>query len=89
LTQSGRGLHLCVNYSCIVDVLHPITHFAYRQLALIMTSKKHFEFLTDTNTCAAMLQEDEHYRRKQGTFSKDMVEKMTYESNTCSKALKF
>jgi hypothetical protein len=30
----------------------------------------------------AMLQEVEHYRRKQGSFSKDLAEKLAYDLNT-------
>jgi hypothetical protein len=46
--------------------------------------------MTDTGTCVATLQEVEHYRRKQGAFSKVLAEKMAYDSSTFSgKALKF
>lgn len=41
-----------------------------------------FEFMTDTDTCVAALQEAEHYRRKQGSFSKELAVKMAYDSNT-------
>jgi hypothetical protein len=38
--------------------------------------------MADTETCITALQEIDHYRWKQGSFSKDLAEKMTYDSNT-------
>jgi hypothetical protein len=38
--------------------------------------------MADTETCVAALQEANHYRQKQCTFSKDLAQKMTYDSNT-------
>jgi hypothetical protein len=41
-----------------------------------------FEYMTDTETCVVALQKVDHYRRKHDTFSKDLAQKMAYDSNT-------
>jgi hypothetical protein len=41
-----------------------------------------FEYMVDTETCVTTLQEADHYRWKHGTFSKDLAQKMAYDSNT-------
>jgi hypothetical protein len=49
-------------------------HYAYSTSTGVMTDlRQAFEFMTDTNTCVVALQEGEHYRRKQGSFSSELV----------------
>jgi hypothetical protein len=72
-------------YVCAATALHPRTHYAYDTSAGVMTDlRQAFEFMTDTNTCVTVLQEAEHYRRKQGTFSSELAAKMACDNNTSS-----
>jgi hypothetical protein len=41
-----------------------------------------FEYMADTDTCVAALQEADHFRRKQCTFSMDLAQKMAYDKIT-------
>jgi hypothetical protein len=65
--------------------LNPRTRYAYDTNASIMQDlREAFEYMADTKTCVAGLQEVDHYRWKHGTFSKDLAQKMAYDSNTSS-----
>jgi hypothetical protein len=70
-------------YLCAAAVLHPRTHYAYGTSTTVMTDlRQAVEFIMDTNTCVADPQEVEHYRRKQGSFSEELVAKMACDNNT-------
>jgi hypothetical protein len=70
-------------YLCAAAALHPRTHYAYGTVAGVMADlRQPFEFMTNTNTCVAVLQEAEHYRRKQGSFSSELGAKMSCNNNT-------
>jgi hypothetical protein len=68
--------YLTCLYICATTVLHLRTHYDYDTSAGVMTDlRQAFEFMTDTNTCVAALQEAEHYRRKQGSFSSGWLQR--------------
>jgi hypothetical protein len=74
-----------MSYSFAAAVLNPHTHYAYDTTTCIMKDfQEAFEFMADTNTCVSALQEAEHFRHKQGTFSTELAQKMTYDKNTSS-----
>jgi hypothetical protein len=57
-------------------------HYMYGTASSVMEDlREAFEYMVDTETCVAALQEVDHYRWKQGSFLKDMAEKMAYDSN--------
>jgi hypothetical protein len=63
--------------------LNPCTHYTYNTTASVMKDLRGaFEYMADTDTCVAALQEVDHYRWKQGTFSSELAQKMAYDSNT-------
>jgi hypothetical protein len=69
-------------YSFVDATLNPRTHYAYGATACIMKDlREAFEYMADIDTCVAALQEAEHFRRKQGTFSTDLAQKMAYDKN--------
>jgi hypothetical protein len=69
-----------MSYSFAAAVLNPHTHYAYGTTASIMKGlREAFEYMVDTDTCVAALQEADHDRRKQGTFSSELAQKMAYD----------
>jgi hypothetical protein len=38
--------------------------------------------MTDTDTCIAALQEAEHFKRRQDTFSMELAQRMAYDKKT-------
>jgi hypothetical protein len=74
-----------MSYSFVAAALNSRTHYAYGTATNIMQDvREAFEYMVDTETWVAALQEADHYRQKQGTFLKDLVQKMVYDSNTYS-----
>jgi hypothetical protein len=72
-----------MSYSFTAAALNPRTHYAYGTNTCVMKDLcEAFEYMADTDTCVVALQEAEHYRRKQGTFSMDLAQKMAYHKNT-------
>jgi hypothetical protein len=75
--------YLMYLYFCAATALYPRTHYAYGTSAGVMTDlQQSFEFMTDINMCVAALQEGEHYRRKEGSFSTELAGKMACDKNT-------
>jgi hypothetical protein len=73
--------YLTCLYVCAATAMHPRTHCAYGTSVGVMTDPRQaFEFMTDTNTCVTALQEAEHYRRKQGSFS-ELAAKMACDNS--------
>jgi hypothetical protein len=61
-------------FSFAAAALNPRTHYAYATTACVMKDiREAFEYMVDTDTCATTLQEAEHFRRKQGTFSTELA----------------
>jgi hypothetical protein len=76
-------LYLRYLYLCAAVALHPRTHYAYGTSSIVMADlRQAFGFMTDTNMWVAALQEAEHYRRKQGSFSSELAAKMACDNNT-------
>jgi hypothetical protein len=72
-----------MSYSFAATTLNPHTHYAYGTATNVMQDlREAFEYMADTETCVADLLEPGHYRRKQGSFLKDLAQKMAYDSNT-------
>jgi hypothetical protein len=70
-------------YSFAVVALNPHTHYDYGTAASIMQDiREAFKYMVDTKTCVTALQEADHFRRKQGTFSTELTQKMAYDKNT-------
>jgi hypothetical protein len=85
LMQTIRTSSSSMSYLFAIATLNPRTHYAYGTATNIMQDlREAFEYMTNTKTCVAALQEVDHYRWKQGTFSKDLAQKMAYDSNTSS-----
>jgi hypothetical protein len=75
--------YLTYVYLCAVAALHSRAHYTYDTSVGVMTDlRQAFEFMIDTNMCVMTLQEGEHYRRKQGSFSTELTAKMARDSNT-------
>jgi hypothetical protein len=72
-----------MSYSIAAAALNLRTHYEYGTATSIMQDlQETFEYMANTETCVTAPQEADHYRRKQGSFSKDMAKKMAYDSNT-------
>jgi hypothetical protein len=72
-----------LTYSFVVATLNPHIHYAYGTVVSVMQDlKEAFEYMADTETCVAALQEADHYRQKHGTFSNDLAWKMAHNSNS-------
>jgi hypothetical protein len=72
-----------MSYSFADVILHPRTHYAYGTATNIMNDlREAFDCMDDNKTCIAALQEADYNRWKQCSFSKDLAEKMVYDSNT-------
>jgi hypothetical protein len=72
-----------MSYSIAAAALNLRTHYEYGTTTSIMQDlQETFEYMANTETCVTAPQEADHYRRKQGSFSKDMAKKMAYDSNT-------
>jgi hypothetical protein len=72
-----------MSYSFAASALNQHTHYAYDTTTSIMKDLRDaFECMADSETCVSALQEVEQYRWKQCTFSKELAQKMTYDSNT-------
>jgi hypothetical protein len=72
-----------MSYSFVAVALNSRTHYAYGTIvSVVQVLREAFEYMADTKTCVTALQEVDHYRQKQGTFSKDFAQKMAYDSNT-------
>jgi hypothetical protein len=73
------NIHLLMCNYCFAskDTLH-LWHFS----GVMTDLRQAFEFMTDTNTCVVALQEAEHYRRKQRSFSSELAAKMACDNNT-------
>jgi hypothetical protein len=85
LMQNKSSTPYNMSYSFVAATLNPRTRYAYDTDASIMQDlREAFEYMADTKTCVAGLQEVDHYRWKHGTFSKDLAQKMAYDSNTSS-----
>jgi hypothetical protein len=70
-------------YSFAAAALNPCTHYVYDTTARVTKDlREAFEYMTDTDTYVTALQEVDHYRWKQGTFSSKLAQKMAYDSNT-------
>jgi hypothetical protein len=71
-----------MSYSFAVVALNRRTHYAYDTTTSVMQDlREAFEYMTDTETCVTTLQEADHFRHKQGTFSTELAQKMAYDSN--------
>jgi hypothetical protein len=72
-----------MSYSFAAAALNPHTHYGYGTATSVMQDlREAFEYMADTDTCVAALQEADHFRRKQGTFSTELTQKMAYDKNT-------
>jgi hypothetical protein len=70
-------------YSFAAAALNLCTHYAYGTTTNVMQDLRGaLEYMANTKTCVTTLQEANNYRRKQGSFSKDLAQKMAYDSNT-------
>ncbi|TVU34001.1 hypothetical protein EJB05_15822, partial [Eragrostis curvula] len=85
-SPTGReidGIYLDQNEEEIKKQLNPRTHYAYGTSQSVMNDvREAFEFMTDTDTCVRALHEFESYRRKFGSFSTDLAQKMAFDTNT-------
>jgi hypothetical protein len=69
--------------SFAADALNPRSHYAYGTAPNLMKElHEAFEYMADTNTCIAALQQAEYFRRRQGTFSTELAQRMTYDKIT-------
>jgi hypothetical protein len=74
-----------MSYSFAAAALNPCTHYAYGTTTNAMQDLRGaLEYMANTETFVTTLQEANNYRRKQGSFSKDLAQKMAYDSNTSS-----
>jgi hypothetical protein len=72
-----------MSYSFAAVALNPRTYYDYDTVASVMQDlREAFEYMADTDSCVAALQEVDHFRRKLGTFSTELAQKMTYDKNT-------
>jgi hypothetical protein len=71
-----------MSYSFAAAALNPRTHYTYDTTTSVMKDlREAFEYMANTDTCVTALQQADHYRRKQCTFSSKLAQKMTYNSN--------
>jgi hypothetical protein len=72
-----------MSYSFTTVALNSRTHYAYDTATSIMQDlQEAFEYMVDTKTCLATLKKADYYRWKQDTFSKELAQKMVYDTNT-------
>jgi hypothetical protein len=65
------------------SALNPRSHYAYGTTPNLMKElREAFEYMADTDTCIITLQEAEHFRRRQGTFSMEVAQRMAYDKIT-------
>jgi hypothetical protein len=72
-----------MSVSFAADALNPRSHYAYDTTSNLMKELcEVFEYMADTDTCVATLQEVEHFRRRQGTFFTELAQRMAYVKHT-------
>jgi hypothetical protein len=72
-----------MSYSFAAAALNPRTYYDYGTAVSVMQDlREAFEYMADTDTCVTALQEVKHFRRKLGTFSTKLAQKMAYDKNT-------
>jgi hypothetical protein len=81
--QNIRTFPCDMSVSFAAGALNPCSHYAYGTAPNLMKElREAFEYKADTDTCIAALQEAEHFRRRQGTFSTELAQRMAYDKNT-------
>jgi hypothetical protein len=69
----------------VAGALNPRSHYAYGTAPSPMKElREAFEYMADIDTCVTALQEVEHFRRKQGTFSTELAKRMVYDKKYIS-----
>jgi hypothetical protein len=69
--------------SFAAGALNPRSHYAYGTAPNLMKElREAFEYMPDTDTCITALQEAKHFRRRQGTFSTELTQRMAYDKIT-------
>jgi hypothetical protein len=72
-----------MSVSFAAGALNPRSHYAYGTAPNLMKELRWaFEYMTDTDTCIAALQEAEHFRRRQGTFSMELAQRVAGDKKT-------
>jgi hypothetical protein len=72
-----------MSVSFATGALNPRSHYAYATAPNLMKElREAFEYMEDTDACIAALQQAEHFRRRQGTFSTKLAQRMTYDKIT-------
>jgi hypothetical protein len=56
------------------------SHYGYGTAPNLMKElHETFEYMADTDICITALQQAEHFRRRQGTFSTELAQRMAYD----------
>jgi hypothetical protein len=72
-----------MSVSFAADALNPRSHYAYGTTPNLMKElREPFKYMADTDTCITALQQVEHFRHRQGTFSMELAQRMTYDKIT-------
>jgi hypothetical protein len=72
-----------MSVSFATGTLNPHSHYAYGTTPNLMKElREAFEYMADTDTCIAALQEVEHFKRRHGTFSTELAQRMAYDKIT-------
>jgi hypothetical protein len=72
-----------MSISFAAGALNPRSHYAYGTSPNLMKELcEAFKYMADIDTCIAALQQAEYFRHRQGTFSTELAQRMTYDKIT-------
>jgi hypothetical protein len=72
-----------MSVSFVAGALNPCSHYAYDTAPNLMKElREAFEYMANTDTCIIALQQAEHFRCRQGTFSTELAQRMVYDKIT-------
>jgi hypothetical protein len=72
-----------MSVSFVAGALNQHSHYAYGTAPNLMKElREAFEYMADIDTCIVALQQVEHFRRRQGTFSTELAQRMEYDKIT-------